>query len=301
MISRSASKENTPKRTASRAQALSEANREFSFDQKDFDFIAGLIKTRAGIVLNETKINMVYGRLSRRLRALGMTNFGEYCNLVSSPQGKDELMLFTNSLTTNLTKFFREAHHFEHMTNHLLPDVVSHAEKTGKRRLRIWSAGSSSGEEPYTIAMTVLDCIQDIQRWDARILATDIDTHMLQTSRRGIYTEERIENIPPRLQKRFVHPSSEEPGKFQMSHQLQSMIAFKPLNLLERWPMKGPFDAIFCRNVIIYFDRETQKDLVDRYADLLAPGGILYVGHSESLFDVSKRFKLLGQSIYQKL
>ena len=301
MISRPASTETAGKRKVSGARALSEANREFSFDQKDFDFIAGLIKSKAGIVLNDSKINMVYGRLSRRLRALGMTNFGQYCDLVASPEGKDELMMFTNSLTTNLTKFFREAHHFEHMTNSLLPDVVDKAKQTGKRRLRIWSAGSSSGEEPYTIAMTVLDYMKDIHKWDARILATDIDTNMLDTSRKGIYTAERVENIPSHLQKMFVHPSSEEPGKFQMSPKLQSLIAFKSLNLLERWPMKGPFDAIFCRNVIIYFDRETQKNLIERYADLLAPGGILYVGHSESLFDVTKRFKLLGQSIYQKL
>ena len=275
-------------------------DREFDFTDDDFIFVSDLVKQRSGIVLGDNKHNMVYGRLSRRLRVLGLTSFKDYCNLITSPRGDDELMAFINAMTTNLTKFFRENHHFEHLAKVVIPAKLERARRTGDRRFRIWSAGSSSGEEPYTIAMVLRENIPDIAAWDCRILASDIDTNMLQHSREGIYTKERIDNIPLGLRDRYVKPVPGNSGHGKMADELRAMIAFKPLNLHDRWPMKGPFDLIFCRNVVIYFDKPTQKVLFERMEQVLADDGFLYVGHSENLMHTTKKFKLIGQSIYTK-
>lgn len=272
--------------------------REFEFDDEDFQFVARLVKEKTGIVLADHKRDMVYGRLARRLRTLGMTDFKAYTDMIQGPAGDKELGSFVNALTTNLTKFFRENHHFEHLSNVALPEVKARQKGADKKRLRIWSAGSSSGEEPYSIAMTVQNALPSMREWDARILATDIDTDMLTKGSRGIYEKERAENIPDAYRAKFAENLPD--GGIQLKPNVREMISFKRLNLLGKWPMKGPFDVIFCRNVVIYFDKPTQKVLFDRYAELLHDDGVLYVGHSENLFNVTDRFKLIERSTYKK-
>lgn len=275
-----------------------DADREFHFTTADFNFIAATVGRRVGISLGPHKRNLVYGRLARRLRALGLNSFQEYCEMLKGPEAEEELAMLVNAITTNMTAFFREPHHFEHL--HGVLTARQRARQTAaKERLRIWSAGCSSGEEAYSIAMTLLSAFQDrLASWDARILATDIDTGVLATAEAGIYPEDRLASIPPAQRQRHSEPHAG--GTASMSHAVRSLIAFKPLNLLEDWPMRGPFDAIFCRNVVIYFDKATQRRLFDRLADILVPGGWLYVGHSETLFRVSDRFVPAGRTIYRK-
>lgn len=273
--------------------------REFRFDRKDFDFIAGLVRRRTGIVLADNKQDMVYGRLTRRLRALNLRSFADYCAFVESPAGQDELSAFTNALTTNLTSFFRESHHFDHLRDHALPSVIERAARTGQRRLRIWSAGSSSGEEAYSAGMVVLAGLPDVARWDARILGTDIDSSMVAHATTAVYDAERAARIPDALHRRFVEDAGAE--KVRMAAPLRALTSFKRLNLLGRWPVRGPFDVIFCRNVAIYFDKPTQESLYSRLADLLVPGGTLYIGHSENLLGVAPAFRALGRTTYTKL
>lgn len=266
--------------------------REFSFDERDFRFLADLAQSRTGIVLADHKKDMVYGRLTRRLRALNLSGFTEYCELLQSPEGADEMSHLVNAITTNLTSFFREAHHFEHLRDSVLPKV------TGKK-FRIWSSACSSGMEPYSIAMTMKQAIPDIASWDARILATDIDSNMLNIGREGEYNTNDLEEIP--AQYKPYAKSGAKPGKLRISDDIKKLITFNQLNLLEGWPMKGPFDAIFCRNVVIYFDKPTKVKLFNRMADILKPGGWLYIGHSENLHGISDRFELIGRTVYRKV
>lgn len=277
-----------------------ERRREFHFERRDFEVIAGLVRQRTGIVLADNKQDMVYGRLTKRLRALGLSSFADYCALVTSAAGRDELTVFTNALTTNLTSFFRESHHFDHLRDAVIPMLAAEAERTGRRRLRLWSAGSSSGEEAYSAAMVLASGLADLGRWDARILGTDIDTAMVERAAAGIYDEERISRIPDPLRRRFLEPAAGHPGKARVVEALRRMVTFKRLNLLGRWPMSGPFDVIFCRNVAIYFDKPTQSRLYARLADLLAPHGVLYIGHSEHLLDAERLFRAHGRTIYTK-
>ena len=268
--------------------------------QSQFDFFRALAMTHAGITLPDYKRNMVYRRVSKRLHALRMSDFGHYVDLLKGPHGAAEIEFFVNALTTNKTEFFRENHHFEHLTSEVLPALRKQLDRDGGRRLRIWSAGCSSGQEPYSIAMTLADAFSDIARWDARILATDIDTDMVEAGTAGIYPPEEIRTIPSLLRQKYVDtPRGGDGGG--MSFALRSLITFNPLNLHGPWPMKGRFDVIFCRNVIIYFDKSAQRRLFDRYANQMHDGGYLYIGHSESLYKVTERFKPVGQSIYRKV
>ena len=246
--------------------------REFNFDRKHFDFIAGLLYKLAGISLAPHKIEMMYSRLARRLRELNIKDFDTYCALVDSENGEPEIRFLVNALTTNLTSFFREQHHFEHLAKTTLAAVKTSQSSSSKPRLRIWSAGCSSGPEPYTIAMVLCANIPDIRRWDAKILATDIDTHMVDTARRGICAAESAKTIPSDLRDRFTKRVRDgaEP-EIAMVDELRRLITFKPLNLLEPWPMKGPFDAIFCRNVLIYFDRPGRTTVIDKFSIPCSP------------------------------
>lgn len=280
---------------ASTTPVSSAPAREFPFSEKEFRLLAELAYTHTGIVLADHKKDMVYSRLVRRLRALRLHSFAEYCALVQHADGADELGNMVNALTTNLTSFFREAHHFEHLHDTVVKPRAQ--EKNG--RLRIWSAGCSAGMEPYSIAMVLQHVLADSSPLDARILATDIDTTMLQTAREGEYASEQLRNIPNEYH--TMVSRSADGTRIQMDPRLKQRITFNPLNLLHRWPLKGPFDAIFCRNVVIYFDKPTQADLFNRMADLLVPGGWLYIGHSENLFKVCDRFRLLGRTIYQRV
>ncbi len=279
--------------------AVEEREKEFHFSDKEFKFISKLVGERTGIVLSDAKRQMVYGRLSRRLRQLKLTKFSDYCELLTSGH-EGELIEFTNAITTNLTAFFRENHHFEHLKKIVLPDLIK--KNAHSKRLRVWSAGCSSGEEPYSIAMCIQEVLPKSSGWDVKILATDLDSNMVKRGKEGVYTAERVEGLSSSRMKKWVKKGTgKNADKVRMSSELREMITFKELNLMEGWPIKGPFDFMFCRNVVIYFNKETQRVLFDRYADLLRDDAHLYIGHSESLNKVTDRFKLLGKTIYQKV
>ncbi len=274
-------------------------DREFAFTHKDFEYIRDLVGERTGIVLSDHKVDMVYGRLARRLRQLDISSFQNYLSVLEDKSNSDELIEFTNALTTNLTSFFREPHHFDFLLKKGIPDLLK---RRPNKRLRIWSAGCSTGEEPYTLAITLNEAIPNIKNWDVKILATDLDSNVVAKGKAGVYTQDRVNGIDKgRLNKWFKKGRNDLLDKVRVSQNLQDLITFKQLNLLHEWPMKGKFDFIFCRNVVIYFNKDTQRELFDRYADHLADDGYLIVGHSESLHKVSDRFKLLGKTIYSKV
>ena len=276
-----------------------EREKEFHFTDKEFKFISDLVGERTGIVLSSAKRQMVYGRLSRRLRQLKLTKFSDYCDLLTSGH-EEELIEFTNAITTNLTAFFRENHHFEFLKKTVIPELIRN--NAGTKRIRIWSAGCSSGEEPYSIAMCMREALPKSSGWDVKILATDLDSNMVERGKSGVYTTERVEGLTPERMKKWVKKGTgDNADKVRMSEDLRDMITFKELNLMEAWPIKGPFDFMFCRNVVIYFNKDTQRILFDRYADLLSPKAHLFIGHSESLNKVTERFDLLGKTIYQKV
>jgi chemotaxis protein methyltransferase CheR len=269
---------------------------EYALQDSDFRKIVQLVMDTAGIVLSEKKRPFIQGRLGRRLRVLGLSDFRQYCRLLETPAGEDERSNLINAITTNHTSFFREPHHFAYLTQTILAKMKQADD--GQRRLRIWSAGCSTGEEPYTLAMTLRDSHSLLSGWDVKILATDLDTNVVAHAAAGVYDAERLEGVPAGPRKRYVTDLSD--GRGQMNDELCSMISFSPLNLLQKWPMKGPFDIIFCRNVVIYFDKPTQRNLFDRYAEMLKPDGWLFIGHSESLLNVTDRFDLVGRTIYRR-
>jgi chemotaxis protein methyltransferase CheR len=270
---------------------------EYILQEGDFRKISALVMSTTGIVISDKKRAFLQGRLSRRLRALGMAGFEEYTAMLSSTAGAAEQQMLVNAVTTNHTNFFREPHHFEFLSRTVFPTLVERQVR-GPGRLRIWSAGCSTGEEPYTLAMTLLD-YAPLAQWDRKILATDLDTNVVNHAAAGLYDAERLQSIPPKYQKRDVTIGPD--GRIAMADALRSLISFAPLNLLEAWPMKGPFDVIFCRNVVIYFDKPTQSRLFDRYADMLKPEGWLVVGHSENLQNITDRFKLVDHTVYSRV
>jgi chemotaxis protein methyltransferase CheR len=273
-----------------------EQQREFAFSLDDFHALRDLVKRFAGISLGDSKQELVYGRISRRLRALRLRSFREYRALLASREGQQEIVEFCNAITTNLTSFFRERHHFDYLRAQLL---LPRAAAGGSRRLRIWCAACSTGEEAYSIAMTVIESLPDWQRWDIRILATDLDSEVLGRARAGLYKSERLAGMTPqRLGRCFERAGADE---FQVRPELRSLVAFKQLNLMHALPLKGPLDAIFCRNVIIYFDKQTQCELFRRLAPLQRPDDLLFLGHSESLFKVSDSWQLIGRTVYRKV
>jgi chemotaxis protein methyltransferase CheR len=285
-----------PERASVAADGEEAAPREFAFTDRDFQYLREAVHRHTGIALADTKREMVYGRLSRRLRALNLGSFAEYCALLEE-HAEQELGQLVNAITTNLTAFFRERHHFQYLRERLLPEVAA---RSSTRRLRIWSAGCSTGAEPYSIAI-VLRETSALAGWDVRILATDIDTNVLETASRGVYNERDTSGLDPAQLKRwFLRGRGPNNGRVRVKDELRSMIAFRRLNLIERWPMREAFDIVFCRNVVIYFDKPTQTELFGRFADLMVERGHLFVGHSESLFKVSDRFDLIGQTIYRR-
>lgn len=262
----------------------------------DFEFIRHVVMENAGIVLGPSKRQLVQGRLSRRIRELRLKSFTEYCDHVRS-SGPEELVSLINAITTNVTSFFRENHHFEQLGRRMLPEAMARNERS--RRIRIWSAGCSSGEEAYSIAMTVAETIRDGQRWDVKILATDIDSDMVATGAKGVYGEDRIAGISAERQKQWLQRGSGPNASFiKMKPQLVNMITFRSLNLLGEWPLQGPFDVIFCRNVMIYFNQATRERLLSRFSRLLAVGGYLCIGHSESIQSHDLPYRLVGGTVY---
>jgi chemotaxis protein methyltransferase CheR len=272
-------------------------NREFAFGSEDFNALRDLVKRIAGISLADSKQELVYGRLSRRLRTLRIATFREYRDFLASEAGAQEVVEFCNAITTNLTSFFRESHHFDYLREHLL---LPRAAAGGSRRLRIWSSACSTGEEPYSIAMTICEALPDWQRWDIKILATDLDSDVLARASSGIYKGERLAGMPPRRRATFFAPVPGAGDEYRVSPEIASLISFKQLNLMHELPMRGPLDAIFCRNVIIYFDKDTQRSLFTRFARLQQPGNLMFLGHSESLFKVSEEWALIGKTIYRR-
>jgi chemotaxis protein methyltransferase CheR len=273
--------------------------REFVFTQADFDSLRTLVKEQCGITLSESKRELVYGRLSRRLRALGLGAFADYRRLLASYEGQPEMIEFINAVTTNLTSFFREPHHFNFLRDDYL--AARARDPHASRRIRIWCSAASTGEEPYSIAISVAEAIPDWQRWDIKILATDLDTNVLKTCVAGVYREDRVRGMPRARLDRFFDASG--PGgdrQYRIKPELAAMISFRQLNLMHKLPMKGPLDVIFCRNVIIYFDKDTQRGLFARIAPLQRPDDLLILGHSESLLQVSDAWTLMGKTIYKR-
>lgn len=250
---------------------------EFAFTRADFERVAGLLYAASGIHLVEAKATLVYSRLAKRLRTLRLASFRAYCDLVESPAGADERQAFLSALTTNVTRFFREPHHFEHLSARVLP-ALARAAAAGER-VRLWSAGCSMGHEPYSMAMTVLEAIPDAARLDVKILASDIDPQVVEKARRGLYGAGDIEPVPAPLRARAFSRAGED--RFEVRPEIRALISFRTLNLMDAWPMQGRFDVIFCRNVAIYFDDATQARLWTRFAERLTPEGRLYIGHSE--------------------
>jgi len=273
-------------------------SKEFEFTDKDFQRVRTLVLDHTGISLSEIKHDMVYSRLAKRVRSLRLNSFKEYLGLLDDPT-HEEMANFINAITTNLTSFFREQHHFDYLKQTLLPKLMR--ENRDTRQIRIWSAGCSTGEEPYSLAITVKETVPENQGWDVRILATDLDTNVIAKGQSGIYAEERVNGLPKTLLRRwFSKGKGSNAGFVRVSGELQDMIVFKQLNLMGEWPIRPGVDIIFCRNVVIYFDKTTQARLFDRYANLLKSDGCLFIGHSETLYKVSERFKLLGKTIYQR-
>lgn len=272
---------------------------DFALSQAEFDRLRELVREHTGIALSEAKRQLVYGRLARRLRALGIESFAEYIGLI---EGGDavELEEFVNAVTTNLTSFFREPHHFDYLAREALAAITARANPS--HRLRIWCCAASTGEEPYSIAMVLREAQERLTGWDAKLLATDLDSAVLATGAAGVYTAERFQGMDPKRVARFFDKGGgAQAGKYRARDELRSLITFRQLNLMNEWLMRGPFDAIFCRNVVIYFDKETQRVLFERMAALQRPGDLLFLGHSESLYRVSERYELIGRTIYRRL
>ena len=273
-------------------------HREFAFSDADFDALRKLVKEITGINLTDQKRELVYGRLARRLRALQLRTFAEYRDLLSE-DGGEEIRELCNAITTNLTSFFREGHHFEYLRDHVLGPLQ--VNRNAPRRVRIWSSACSTGEEPYSLAMTVFESFPDLHGWDVKILATDLDSDVLGKAQRGIYGADRMRNMSPqRLQTFFTEQRGRDGPCYEVIPELKSLITFKQLNLMHALPMKGPMDAIFCRNVVIYFDKDTQRELFARIAQIQRQGDLLFLGHSESLFKVSESYAPIGKTMYRR-
>lgn len=273
--------------------------REFTFTDNHFSRIRQFVTAQTGIVLADAKKDMVYGRLSKRVRKAFAGSFDDFCDAITDGD-LDEQDFLINAITTNLTAFFRENHHFEYLRDRVIPELLKRNYST--KKIRIWSAGCSTGEEPYSIAITLREAIPHSEKWDIKILATDLDANVVAHGQEGVYTLERINGLDKQRQRKwFQLGKGDNAGLVRVKPELSELIRFKRLNLLHEWPMKNQFDVIFCRNVVIYFDKTTQADLFARYADILIPGGHLFIGHSESLYKVSSRYTSLGHTIYKQI
>ncbi len=267
-------------------------DREFSFTETDFERVRSLIYQHAGISLSDAKTDMVYSRVGRRLRTNGFTEFRDYLDQLESANDAQEWEAFTNALTTNLTSFFREGHHFPVLAKHL---------KSQPKPLRIWCSAASTGEEPYSLAITACEVFNTLKP-PVEIIATDIDTNVLATARQGVYVEDRVKDLSESRKKAYFERGvGKNAGKVRVKKPLRDLIEFKQLNLLsDQWPMSDheAFDVLFCRNVMIYFDKETQGKILSRFKPLMKPEGLLFAGHSENFLYVSDFLKLLGKTVY---
>jgi chemotaxis protein methyltransferase CheR len=259
-----------------------------------FERISQLVGQLAGINLHPGKQELVRARLAKRLRALGLKSFDAYMEYLDHDHPEGEVVAMIEAMTTNKTSFFREPQHFHYLRRQIVPGLRN-------RKIRVWSAGCSSGEEPYSTAILLEEAIQDHALWDIEILATDLSSPMIAHARKGVYGTNHLRDVPPLLiSKYFTCIETRPVRRYQVVELLRRRVHFARLNLMGEWPMRGPFDVIFCRNVMIYFDKVVQEQLVDRYWKLLKPGGHLFVGHSESLAGSPHKFRYVQPAIYVK-
>jgi chemotaxis protein methyltransferase CheR len=284
--------------------AIAQVSGQVSITTLEFQRFRALVHRETGIALGESKRQLLCSRLGKRLRHLGYTTFTEYYeHLLTRDPGGEERGRMINAITTNKTDFFRERHHFDILRSRVLAPIAERAARGGPRTLRLWSAGCSSGEEPYSIALTVLGALPRPWSWDVKILATDIDTDMLAVAAAGIYPADRVAGLPDELcHAHFQRGRGAQGGLVRVRSEVRSLVSFERLNLHdEQWPVRRSFDAIFCRNVIIYFDRALQQELIGRFLALLKPGGHLFLGHSESLLGMRAGLTHAGTTVYQKV
>ena len=289
-------------RTADRVRPAKETalvQGEFAFTAEDFRHIAQVLHSHAGIALTEAKAALVYSRLAKRLRALGLRSFRDYCALIDGADGLDERQAMFAALTTNVTRFYREPHHFDHLRDKVMPALAERARQGG--RVRLWSAACSNGQEPYSMALTVLSVLPEAGELDVRILATDIDPNMVAEGRAGLYSAEALEPVPDTLRSRwFKRETGSDRMLYAAAPELRRLVTFNELNLIGDWPMKGKFDVIFCRNVVIYFDDQTQETVWSRFLPLMNPGATLYIGHSERVSGpATARLRTSGLTTYE--
>ena len=272
-----------------------------TLSEKEFQRISDLVYEHCGINLHDGKKELVRARLAKWLRQNGFHTFKEYIHHVLEDKTGREFSRLIDTLSTNLTSFFRERQHFRFLEETFLPSLLERKQNNRNFRIRGWSAGCSSGEEPYSIGITLLEAVQGRGRWDVKLLATDISTRMLEIAKKGVYDKERTATIPPLQKNRYFLIDRVEGQKtYQVANNLKSIVIFKYLNLMKDWCIKGPLDFIFCRNVMIYFDKPTQQSLVNRFWKLLDSGGILFTGHSESLTGIKHQFRYVQPTIYMK-
>ncbi|MDH5766120.1 MAG: protein-glutamate O-methyltransferase CheR [Gammaproteobacteria bacterium] len=275
-------------------------SREYVFTEKDFNSLRKIANNHTGIIVTDDKYDMYYARLVKRIRALKLGSFADYVKYLKNNMSM-EFTPFIDSITTNLTSFFREPHHFEMMRDSIIPDLCGRSDVG--QGIKVWSAGCSTGEEPYTLAITLLDELGGIRNAPKpKILASDIDTTVLAKASRGVYELSRVEGLETGIKRRwFFKGKGSNAGNVRVSPELQKVIEFKQVNLMQEWPITGRFHIIFCRNVVIYFDKPTKTKLLNRYADQLVDGGYMILGHSESLQGLTDRFQTIGKTVYKKI
>jgi chemotaxis protein methyltransferase CheR len=264
-----------------------------------FEQFSDLVYRECGINLHSGKKSLLQARLNKRLRATGIKNYDTYYDFLISKEDPREIVSFLDCISTNLTYFFREQQHFDFF-NKILSDLIPAGSRHQDKRIRIWSAGCSTGEEPYSIAMCIASHISDVNSCDLKILATDISTRVLAVAKQGIYGDDKLKSLNSHLINKYFKKVNGTSGKYEVNPLLKKIITFSRLNLKEQYPFKGPFDIVFCRNVMIYFDKQTQEHLVNRIASYLAPGGYLFVGHSESLMGLNHELSYVKPAVYRK-
>ena len=274
---------------------------QVELSESDFVKISNLVYDYCGINLHDGKKELVRARLAKRVRESGCSSFPDYLNYVESDKSGREFCLLVDAISTNLTSFFRENQHFDYLKNVFLPGLIARKQAKKDNKIRCWSAGCSTGEEPYSIAITLLDFLEGKMNWDIKILATDISTKVLSNAQEGIYDCQKVAPVLPALKHKYLSSIKTEHGQlYSVKDNLKKIVCFGRLNLMKEWPIKGPLDFIFCRNVMIYFDKQTQQKLVSRYYDYLDKGGILFTGHSESLTGIQHSFSYIQPTIYMK-
>jgi chemotaxis protein methyltransferase CheR len=273
---------------------------ETRIDDKQFRRLCAIVHQHCGITLHDGKQDLVRARVARQLRSKPFANANDYLETVMNDPAGEEFASLIDALSTNLTSFFRESSHFTYLSQELLPKVMARQRQRRLSHIRAWSAACSTGEEPYTIAITLCEALEGKGHWDAKILATDISRNVLRTAVNGTYDAPRVDGVPQSLRAKYFAAPPGAADRLRVAAAARSMVTFNYLNLMDPWPFSGPFDFIFCRNVMIYFDKPTQEKLVNRFWNCLASDGVLFTGHSESLTGIAHKFEYVRPTIYLK-